>query len=128
MEKLYIVCRNDLPPGAQVAQSCHALAEFARFHPKLFNDWMTPEQHNIVCLAASQDELDRIFPILWDEEIPVARFHESDLGAELTALAVAESGAKLLSHLPLALRQPRPTPLPSTLVQKSSGSDSASPR
>lgn len=107
MEKLYIVCRNDLSPGAQVAQSCHALAEFARWHPELFNAWMTPDQHNIVCLSASQEELDRVFPLLWDEQIPVARFHESDLGAELTALAVAESGSKLLSHLPLALRPSR---------------------
>lgn len=33
MEKLYIIVRADLPAGAQVAQSCHAMRLFVHEHP-----------------------------------------------------------------------------------------------
>ena len=38
MEKLYIIVRRDLAPGAQCAQSCHAMHAFVNEHPALDAD------------------------------------------------------------------------------------------
>jgi hypothetical protein len=105
MNKLYTVTRSDLPAGAQLAQSCHALAAFASAHPESFRAWAEPEQRNIVCLAApTRAALEQLLWTLQRDEARVAEFRETDLDGELTAIACGEEGAKLLSSLPLAGR------------------------
>jgi hypothetical protein len=37
--KLYIITRSDLPPGARCAQSCHALRAFVEAHPVVDRSW-----------------------------------------------------------------------------------------
>jgi hypothetical protein len=105
LEKLYTVVRSDIPAGAQVAQSCHALAAFASHHPEAFQGWAEPEQRNIVCLAApSKAALELVLATLQQHGARCAEFRETDLGDELTGIACGEEGAKLLSSLPLAGR------------------------
>jgi peptidyl-tRNA hydrolase len=103
MEKLYVVVRRDLEPGAQLAQSCHALSAFAVAHPELHRDWHTGGQNLVVLSVADESELLILFAraaLL----VPAAGFHEPDFGGTLTAIALGADARPLVSSLPLALR------------------------
>lgn len=100
MNKLYTIVGRGLPAGAQIAQSCHAVAAFAAHHPAEFQSWALPEQRNIVCLEAG--ELDSLLANLRGAGIKCAAFYETDLGNELTAIACEEAASRYLSSLPLA--------------------------
>jgi len=105
MKKLYIIVRADLPPGAQLAQSCHVVSAFAVAHPELHRAWHADGQ-NLVCLQVPDR---RALELLGSEISPqaFASFSEPDFGGELTALAMSDDAARRLSTLPLALRAPR---------------------
>lgn len=104
MQKLYVIVRADLEPGAQLAQSNHATAEFSVAHPDAFRDWAA-NQRNIVCLnAPNEATLADLLKLAEAKGIPLAAFHEPDFGDELTAIALGAGGDKLTSCLPLALR------------------------
>jgi peptidyl-tRNA hydrolase len=105
VKKLYVIVRADLPPGAQLAQSCHVVSAFAVAHPELHRAWHTDGQ-NLVCLQVPDR---RALEVLDNEISPQARaaFVEPDFGGELTALAMSDDAARYLSSLPLALRTPR---------------------
>lgn len=102
MKKLYVIVRADLPPGAQLAQSCHVVSAFAVAHPELHRAWHTGGQ-NLVCLQVPDR---RALEYLGNEICPAAyaAFSEPDYGGELTALAMSDDAARWLSSLPLALR------------------------
>lgn len=105
MDRLYVVTRSDLKPGAQLAQSCHAVASFAVAHPEAHRAWATGEA-NVVCLSAGDElELERLLEQAARAALPSAAFREPDLGGELTAIALAGDAARLVSTLPLALRR-----------------------
>ncbi len=108
MERLYVVTRQDLPPGAQGAQSQHAVSAFAVQQPDVHREWHQNGK-NLVWLAAPDLEaLTRLMSALEDQHgFTCAAFFEPDFNDELTAFAVSGEAAKLLSHLPLALRAPR---------------------
>ena len=53
-EKLRIVTRCDIHPGAQIAQSNHATAKFAKEHPEKFNNWI--EKSEYIALLEIKDE------------------------------------------------------------------------
>lgn len=95
MKRLYIVVRNDIAPGLQMAQACHAAREFTLKSGEDVGE-------NLVVLHASHAELERLVTAS-----PCVPFHEPDLGGELTAAAFGGNARKLLSSLPLALRPPR---------------------
>jgi hypothetical protein len=108
MNKLYTIVPSKLGAGEQSAQGHHALAAFAVKHTELFLAWATPEQRNIVCLEAP--DLPALQQRLQSAGVRHAVFHETDMGGELTGSACEEAGAKLLSSLPKAGRDPlRPT-------------------
>jgi hypothetical protein len=111
MNKLYTIVRSDIPPGAQVAQTAHAVAAFASAHTERFKAWAEPEQRNIVCLVVpARAELEALLDRLLAAGVACAAFRETDLESELTGIACGEEAAKLLSSLPLAGRDPnRPT-------------------
>jgi hypothetical protein len=99
MNKLYVVVRADITPGLQIAQSCHAVEQFHRDHPELAI-WQ-----NIVCLQVPDKE--ELAKIAYNASGRFASslFREPDLQDEPTAIALEEGASKLLSCLPLALRQ-----------------------
>jgi hypothetical protein len=108
MNKLFTIVRSDIPAGAQVAQTAHAVAAFATAHPALFKAWAEPEQRNVVCLAApTRAALEALLATLTAQGLECAAFRETDLDGELTAIACGESAAKQLSSLPLACRPAR---------------------
>lgn len=100
MTRLYIVVRNDIKPGLQIAQSVHALAAFEQAFPEQYRAWVTGS-NNIVCLQVpSEAELE---DLLSENVGEAVGFHEPDLDNELTAIALTDK-ALHLSALPLALR------------------------
>lgn len=111
MEKLFIITRRDIEPGAQAAQLCHGLAAFAAAQPTRFAGWVLPQQRIVICLAApSTAALEQLLERLKESRVPTAEFRETDLDDELTAVACAAEGSRLVSSLPLALRERRTDP------------------
>jgi hypothetical protein len=104
MQKLYVIVRQDLKPGAQVAQSGHAIAAFARAHRETFEAWTDGPNNLVVIAIAGELELDALRQRLGGARL--AAVHEPDLGDQLTAIAVeaTDATARLVSTLPLALR------------------------
>ena len=103
--KLYVVVRSDLAPGLQIAQSGHALVAFQHEHASTYEEWHR-SSNNLVCLSVKgKGELAKLAYDLTCRGVEVSLFREPDLGDEPTAIAVAPSGGKMLSTLPLALRQ-----------------------
>lgn len=104
MDRLYVVVRADLPPGAQLAQACHAVSAFASKFPDEHRVWQL-ESQNLVVLSAP-DERALVELIAWIEHhgIECSSFFEPDLGQSLTAFAAPGTAGKLVSSLPLALR------------------------
>jgi len=99
------VTRDDLPPGLAAAQLGHALVGYVLAQPAQAARWHT-RSNNLVCLAVpTLEALSGLVERLAGASVPMLCFHEPDLGGELTAVAVAPSGARLLASLPLALRQ-----------------------
>jgi hypothetical protein len=102
-DKLYLITRSDLKPGAQAVQAAHALREFAATHPELDKLWY--ERSNYLALLVVPDEkaLSQLLERAERRLIPVAGFREPDLGGTLTAVALAPRGKGLVRGLPLAL-------------------------
>lgn len=108
MQRLYIVVRADLDPGAQLAQACHAVSTFAVDYPEAHAEWQRGEQNLVVLQVRNEIELRALMDRAGAEEIArYCGFHEPDFGGELTACAFEGSVARLVSSLPLALRVPR---------------------
>lgn len=105
MDRLYIVTRADLPPGAQIAQSCHALRAFVELHPELDLAWHEAGGNLVVLSVENERALERLYTHAVDVEgLAGASFCEQDYADALTAVALEGSAQKLLSSLPLALR------------------------
>lgn len=119
--KLYTVVRHDLDPGAQAAQSAHALAALALKHPYEFKDW---NNQTIVLLQNDyRTHLSKLVESAEDGGFTHATFTEPDpvwiegpygdkrpKAGVLTAVAFAPNWFVqnvLLSDLPLALSEPR---------------------
>jgi len=109
MKKLYVITRADLPPGAQLAQSCHAVSAFATDFPSTHAEWHRHGQNLVALQVPGQAELDALLErVLMSEEIErVSAFREPDLAHQLTAIAFGDEAQRLVSSLPLALRAPR---------------------
>lgn len=101
MKKLYIIVRNDLPPGLQIAQSCHAQREFSKGHPDVLRDW---EENLVVLQVANEKDLRSLEMELRENSLSVSVFEEPDLDGSKTAIAVEGAAKPLLSSLGLALR------------------------
>lgn len=102
--KLYTVVRGDLPPGAQLAQSVHAMRLFVADHPDVDRAWYETS-NNLVCLSVpDQAMLEQLAERAASAGVEVSMFTEPDLDDQPTALAIGPAGARLVSSLPLALR------------------------
>ncbi len=108
MDRLYVVTRADLPPGAQGTQSQHALSEYAVRFPEQHREWHQNGKNLIWLAARDLDALEDLLTLLEDHlGIECAAFFEPDFGDALTAFAVSEQAARRLSSLPCALRPER---------------------
>lgn len=103
MNRLYIVVREDLPPGLQIAQSCHALRTFAADYPELDAAWYANGNNIVVLRVADERTLVTLGHDLYDQNVRVSYFTEPDLDDETTAIACEESAKPFLRRLQLAL-------------------------
>lgn len=96
---LFVVVRDDLPPGLQLAQACHAARDFSLRHPG------ADVGENLIALAATHPDLqDLVLRVAAGGLCLCVPVHEPDLGGQLTAAAFGSEARPLLSCLPLALR------------------------
>lgn len=107
MNKLYIVLRADLSPGAKLAQAVHASDEFKAAHPELHRAWYTGANNVAILEAPDEVALERLLDRAGRAALPLAPCREPDLDDSLTAVAIGDAAAKLVSSLPLALRPSR---------------------
>lgn len=105
-EKLTLVLREDLAPGAQLAQVLHAGLAFAREHRAPFEAWQ--DASNTVAVLAVPDEraLERLVARAREAGVPVVCWREPDRADELTAVALGPGPEtrRLCRGLPLAGR------------------------
>lgn len=104
-EKLFIVTRADLPPGARAAQSVHAALLFAHDHPDEESAWFAGSNNLVLLEAPDERALVELCKRAWDAGIPYSVFTEPDFGDATTAVAIAPAGYRLVSNLPLTLRE-----------------------
>jgi len=106
-DKLFIVTRADLPPGARAAQLAHAALAFAFEHPEIAGAWHRGSNNIVLLEATDERALIELWKRAWDAGIPYSAFTEPDFGDAMTAVAIGPSGHRLVSSLPLALREPK---------------------
>lgn len=104
-KKLFLVTREDLPPGQQAVQAAHALREFSEHHPEVDRRWY--QSSNYLALLATKDEnaLRALMLEARYRDVPTSGFHEPDRNNELTAIALGPCplAKRLCKGLPLAL-------------------------
>lgn len=80
---VYIFVRKDLPPGQQIVQACHAVAECAH---QYFKD-VSEHPHFVILGVKDESALLKALKKIEDNEIHCAFFKEADLQDQFTALA-----------------------------------------
>ena len=100
--KLYVVTRQDLSPGQQIAQSAHAVAEWCLAVPNEARIW-NEQSNTIICLSVPTEyDLRQSFEYVSGYVRPIL-FKEPDFFDEWTAFAVGLSvNSWVLSSFPLA--------------------------
>lgn len=105
--KLYIAVRADLPPGLQLAQSVHAMAQFWDEHPTFARSWLHRSNFLVVVSVADENALLALATeASLGRGLCTTKVNEPDLGDEWTAIAIqpGEEAAALCAEFPLALR------------------------
>ena len=103
---LTVIVRKDLKAGYKVAQSCHAVADFAISHGEEFKEWQFKSNY-LCCLEASQFKIEKTISKLDELKIKYNVFEEPDIGNQVTAIAVEalprELHKKLFKNFKLSL-------------------------
>lgn len=101
--KLITVTRQDLSHGYQIAQSCHAVADFAYYQSKFFNQWRTNSNYKICLASKDEDSLEKLYNKLKEKGASVIAFREPDMGNQLTAITLygEEQYRNYTKYLPL---------------------------
>ena len=106
-EKLYVVVREDLPPGPQAIQAMHAARQFLEKFPRLEQEWFDTSNHLALLSVRDEGALRGLASRASIHRIRHTGFHEPDLGDTLTAVAFEPGRAsrRLLRDLELALHE-----------------------
>lgn len=99
-----MVTHSGLTAGYQVAQTAHAVANFARFDTDAFTHWHAQSQYLVALQAPCADTLEGLLSRALAAELTVHPFREPDIGDQLTAIAFSPDprNKRFLSRLPLA--------------------------
>lgn len=79
--------RNDIHPGYRVAQSVHAVAQYAIKHPLEFKNWNTVS-NTVCCLECDPDKLLYLIQEMKMLGLEYVEFKEPDIGNQLTSIAI----------------------------------------
>jgi peptidyl-tRNA hydrolase len=102
--KLYVVVREDLSPGSQMAQSLHAFREFVEYHPEIEKEWYKTSNTIVILGCKNESELVQLRLDAIARNIKFSIFKEPYLEDSITSIAF-EPGLKtseFLSSLKLA--------------------------
>lgn len=102
---LITIVRSDIDPGYQVAQSVHAIADFAEQHYQDFLHWKK-ESNTVVCLSVkNQLELQKYYE-RFRTRTPCVLFYEPDIDEYTSISFIANPQLqKRVSNLPLTLKK-----------------------
>lgn len=105
-DKLFLITRQDLSPGYQAVQSCHALRQFTAEHPEKDLEWFTTSNYLALLSVKNEHELRKLFIDAKESGLKCSGFEEPDVDNELTAIAIepGERSRELCKKLPLALK------------------------
>ena len=95
--------------GSQSVQSTHASIEFIYEHTELANNWYNISKYLVQLSVKNQKDLLELVDKLNQKGILFSKFHEPDLGNELTAIALEPSSEarKVVSSIPLMFKEYR---------------------
>jgi peptidyl-tRNA hydrolase len=105
-DKLYVIVREDLKPGAQACQGMHSAIVFQQEHSELAKKWYV-ESNSIVFLSIkNEEELNKLLDQVKEKGIVHSIFREPDFHNELTSITLAPGieTRKICSQLKLALK------------------------
>lgn len=105
--KFVVVTRQDLKPGAQIAQAAHAAIQFQHEHQEISIEWHTNSNYIVILAAKDEQDLLRLLEKSRKLGLKSSVFVEPDFGNEVTAIAFepSELTQKTCSNLPLALKE-----------------------
>jgi peptidyl-tRNA hydrolase len=105
-DKLYLVTREDISPGYQAVQSCHAIRQFTEEHPEIDKEWFKRSNYLALLSVPTIEHLYDLFYAAQDAGLRVSAFYEPDVGDAITAIAIEPhpKAVELCKDLPLALR------------------------
>jgi len=99
-----LTVREDLPPGLQAAQACHAVREFASIHPALDQEWFDRSKTLVLVGVPDEAAVHALTRAAARAGAPFAINLEPDLDDQATAVALTGKEAKrLVRELPLLL-------------------------
>ena len=109
-QKLYVVTRRDLSPGAQAVQGMHALVEFQFEYPEDASEWHSVSNTLGFLSVADEKELNELCGLLFSLSIRHSLFREPDMGMSLTAIAIeaTDQAMESVRQLKVALREYAP--------------------
>lgn len=103
MKKLFVVIREDLDHGMQLAQSIHAAMLFGYENPEATKAWIEGPNNIIVKKVPNEAALRALLAKAGSHYMDISTFQEPDLDDQITAAALGGPGTQaLLWHLPLA--------------------------
>lgn len=90
--------------GYQIAQTAHAVADFALHRPDAFRKWHSESQYVVALQVPTGEHLSSLRQKASSLGLDTVSFHEPDLDHQLTSLAFSphEKNRRLLANLPLA--------------------------
>lgn len=105
-EFVTIIVRDDLSPGYKLAQSVHAMADFAVKFTDEFKQWQMGSNY-LCCLESNEQKMRILIEKFQSLGIKYSAFYEPDIGDQMTSIAVEaisrEQHKKLFQNLKLAL-------------------------
>lgn len=102
---MFVVTRADLSAGSQIAQTAHAVSEYALTRTVEAARWREDSNSLVVVAAPGLPELEALAARARDRGLDPVEFREPDMGGELTAVLLPGGSAlpgKLVANLPLA--------------------------
>ena len=104
-EFVTIIVRDDLSPGYKLAQSVHAMADFAVKFKDEFKQWQMGSNY-LCCLESNEQKMRILIEKFQSLGIKYSVFYEPDIGDQMTSIAVEaisrEQHKKLFQNLKLA--------------------------
>lgn len=104
---MYVVVRQDLHQSYQAVQAAHAGIQFQHEHPEIAKEWHEKSKYLVHLSARDEQHLEGLIFKSERKGIKISVFREPDIDNEITAIAFEPSkeSSKLLSNLPLALKE-----------------------